>query len=277
MIGPPSPDRGGVSADVGLGRDGRHRRRVCVVHDGLPSLRLWRRGRCWQPSSWHRRHRGGRPAQRLVVTNPLTTYVGDISYSLYLWHFPLIIFGLEVLGTSGATKAGLAVAILVVSVYSFHLVEDPIRRSEWRTTRRHAHHRRPLIARLEAIPDGHRNLMLTGLVLFAVLTSALALRTPAPPRVVALPSVAFQTHHKAHTSSVGPATQQLQGELVSALQAAAWPQLSPAMDGVTGSAQAPDDITACGEVTGAPTGPRTVCGDRPTPSTRPCSWGTRSR
>lgn len=71
-----------------------------------------------------------------VLTNPVSRYLGDISYSMYLWHWPIIIFGGMLLGDLGfVDDAILIVAIVLSSVYSYHLVEDPIRRSGWLESR----------------------------------------------------------------------------------------------------------------------------------------------
>lgn len=66
----------------------------------------------------------------LLLTNPVSQYLGRISYSLYLWHFPAIIL-LRVFFPDSGTVYALAVLSVttVLSVLSFHLVEDPIRRS----------------------------------------------------------------------------------------------------------------------------------------------------
>lgn len=66
----------------------------------------------------------------LLLTNPVSQYLGRISYSLYLWHFPAIIL-LRVFFPDSGTAYALAVLAVttVLSVLSFHLVEDPIRRS----------------------------------------------------------------------------------------------------------------------------------------------------
>jgi peptidoglycan/LPS O-acetylase OafA/YrhL len=66
------------------------------------------------------------------LTNPASRYVGDISYSLYLWHFPVLILLLAVMpGDSVLYYAVAAGLIVALSVLSYHLVEDPIRRSGW--------------------------------------------------------------------------------------------------------------------------------------------------
>ena len=62
----------------------------------------------------------------MVLTNPTARFVGRISYSLYLTHWPVAIFiGTE---TPWQKLAVLAVSLLTASV-QFYLVEDPVRRA----------------------------------------------------------------------------------------------------------------------------------------------------
>lgn len=66
------------------------------------------------------------------LSNRVSSYIGDISYSLYLWHLPVIVF----LGAYFAHHerrfllSVLAITALL-SVASYHFVENPIRRSTW--------------------------------------------------------------------------------------------------------------------------------------------------
>lgn len=64
---------------------------------------------------------------RMLSIRPLT-YVGDLSYSLYLWHWPVLIIGPEVLGSrTPLVRLGLVALAVALSVLSYHLVENPIR------------------------------------------------------------------------------------------------------------------------------------------------------
>ncbi|MGJ4940717.1 acyltransferase family protein [Bradyrhizobium sp. HKCCYLS1011] len=57
------------------------------------------------------------------------TAIGKASYSLYLWHFPLIAFTsyVDLFGLSWTTKAGLCLGSLLISFLSLRYVERPFR------------------------------------------------------------------------------------------------------------------------------------------------------
>ncbi len=68
----------------------------------------------------------------LPLTNPVSQYLGKISYSLYLWHFPVVVLIVTVVPQYSVAYwlAGLAL-IFGLSAASFHLLEDPARRGTW--------------------------------------------------------------------------------------------------------------------------------------------------
>ena len=76
---------------------------------------------------------GGDPRARHLfpLTNPVGVFVGDMSYSIYLWHFPVIVFA-AVLLPAGAPATGIVLgAIAVLSLASYLIVEQPLHRSPW--------------------------------------------------------------------------------------------------------------------------------------------------
>lgn len=73
-------------------------------------------------------------AARLLMLPPVV-YIGRISYSLYLWHWPIIALGPIVLVPSWRLSAFYVVVMAVAAVLSFHLIEKPLRYRTW-TTRR---------------------------------------------------------------------------------------------------------------------------------------------
>ena len=68
----------------------------------------------------------------MPLTNPASQYLGNTSYSLYLWHFPVVVLIVAVFPQYSAAYwiVGLAL-IFGLSAASFHLLEDPARRGTW--------------------------------------------------------------------------------------------------------------------------------------------------
>ncbi|GIJ19895.1 acyltransferase family protein [Micromonospora lutea] len=156
---------------------------------------------------------GGVGGQRLMapLTNRAVRYVGDISYSLYLWHFPLLILiGVALPAAGHATVVLTLGGTALLSVLSYHLVEDPIRRSSW----------------LERQPPGgtpHRSrarLTRRGAVLVAlvatvavVITTTIAVRTPSSQTPAGTWTVTSRS--------------ELAEQIRTALDTTGWPVLAP--------------------------------------------------
>src|ERR1044072_1056197 len=64
------------------------------------------------------------------LTNPVARYFGDTSYTLYLWHWPVIILLLTVM-PKGPWFCGIAIVIaLCLTAITYRFYEDPIRKSD---------------------------------------------------------------------------------------------------------------------------------------------------
>lgn len=74
--------------------------------------------------------RATRGAGMLLSWKP-ARWIGDISYSLYLWHWPLIVVGTYILGGELRFRYGILIVILAVlpAWLSYRFIEDPFRRS----------------------------------------------------------------------------------------------------------------------------------------------------
>ena len=67
-------------------------------------------------------------AHSLLSIRPLR-FLGDISYSLYLWHWPILIIGAAYLGARDtlSVRAGLILGSVVVATLSYYGLENPLR------------------------------------------------------------------------------------------------------------------------------------------------------
>jgi peptidoglycan/LPS O-acetylase OafA/YrhL len=70
----------------------------------------------------------GRPA-KAIFANPVAIFLGTISYSIYLWHFPIAVWIAHAIGMQGMTLGRFALAVvpavLAASALSYYLVERP--------------------------------------------------------------------------------------------------------------------------------------------------------
>ena len=81
--------------------------------------------------------RGGSPG-RIVLATPPLRWLGRISYSLYLWHWPILVLGPVALGLASSeegpaegdllVRLGLVLVAVVLAALSWRLVEEPFRR-----------------------------------------------------------------------------------------------------------------------------------------------------
>nr|WP_262927973.1 acyltransferase family protein [Gordonia jinghuaiqii] len=65
------------------------------------------------------------------LTNRAAVYVGEVSYTLYLWHWPVIVLLAAVLAEGLPYYVTALVLTAVLTVVTYHLYENPIRRSKW--------------------------------------------------------------------------------------------------------------------------------------------------
>lgn len=192
------------------------------------------------------------------LTNPVAGYIGDISYSLYLWHFPVIILAASFLSEIGlAENLMVAVAIVLVSFFAYELVEDPIRKSGWLSGM-------PSRKRRDPRPVVSEKYKITALLALATLTAAtvlpLLIVTPEANRSVAvvLPAAPTATA-SAKAPSFGPEVTTIQQQLTAALRMTEWPALEPTMDESLANHSQLPGLNDCGNV------------DAPSPSE--CIWG----
>jgi peptidoglycan/LPS O-acetylase OafA/YrhL len=81
---------------------------------------------------WAGKSRSGVGPELLLERRP-AMFVGDISYSLYLWHYPVLIIPMQYAVSTSisiGSRVELIAVTLALSVTSYYLVENPIRRSK---------------------------------------------------------------------------------------------------------------------------------------------------
>lgn len=173
---------------------------------------------------------GGVGGQRFMtpLTNRVSGYIGDISYSLYLWHFPTIILVEAALPDLGIVEyLCVTTTILLLSVASYHFIEDPLRHSQWLEPR---DRRRRSVKQPFKLPF---RTQILGLVLLAVASVALAggaLLKGAPVDRGGMPLAATGSQPTASASAPATPEGALQVEITNALNATAWPTLTPAIE-----------------------------------------------
>lgn len=81
---------------------------------------------------------GGRPLAWRLLALPVPVFIGLISYSLYLWHWPLLVFAhYTAFGPlEPAVLAGVLGVTVVMAVLSWRFVEKPFRTGPWLRGRR---------------------------------------------------------------------------------------------------------------------------------------------
>lgn len=169
----------------------------------------------------------GSSEQRFLgpFTNPLSGYIGDISYSLYLWHFPAIIIVGAFMDESPLYYLVAGLGGLVIAVYSYHLVEDPVRKSTWLSARKAPRERPPL-----SQPYKLTALSLLALTTVCVIVPAL-LPKQAQISAVALPVPSASGVLKASADGLSPSVQQMQKVIAVSLNSPTWPEeMSPSLD-----------------------------------------------
>lgn len=197
---------------------------------------------------WHR-----------LVNNPPARYVGRLSFSLYLWHWPAILVVSALVSVHAVIYYPLLIsAMATLTLFSFYAVEETFRHqsatrpadapavvptdsavragppSEWSTPRlagpgvlraRTRARRGPTLRQVAAVGAvGACTLMFWTL-------------RPAPPAPVDVTGMI--------SASASPAEKELQQQLASALQATSWPAMTPSLESVIAGNGTPPDNPDC--------------------------------
>lgn len=188
---------------------------------------------------------GGEPKYQAFLRNPVSGYIGDISYSLYLVHWPVIVL-LGSIMNSGKYFSLTAVALsFALAIASYHFVETPLRRADWPKLRASLHEIRK--GRFRPRPsNGYAAVAACALVTLALVAFVQrpeAFKQPTAPPIAVV--AADEVDPSGPALKVGPLGDALQQEIVAALQATEWPQLNPPMDVVLNAGLVDPPIAPC--------------------------------
>ncbi|HVT78538.1 MAG TPA: acyltransferase family protein [Acidimicrobiales bacterium] len=180
----------------------------------------------------------GGVGSRWALGNPVAMYLGQISYSLYLWHWPVLIFAKAYFGASGLKYYLVStLGALALSAYSNWFVEEPFRHSRWlsRKPAGYAPDRRTL---WEWISDNERPLIpLSIFVVVALLYAGNHVTGSGPSNAEALAADARAGLLTVPTSAGTPTTvsdlSPLEQTIKASLDATSWPPLQPSLDNLT--------------------------------------------
>lgn len=73
---------------------------------------------------------------KTVLSHPGSLYLGKISYSLYLWHWIVIVIAKWTWGLTVWTVPFWIAMMFIFAMISFHIVEKPLRHHSWKTSKK---------------------------------------------------------------------------------------------------------------------------------------------
>lgn len=175
---------------------------------------------------------GREPDYQPFLRNRASTYIGNISYSLYLVHWPVIVLLGAIMDVSGAYYAAVVALTFGLSIASYHLIEDPLRRNSFTELGELI---RKIQRRKYAPAKSTQYAALAAAALVAVAGTAWLARPVTPSDTVEVGDAAIDlTREKVDSAlpaiTLGPRASALQDEISVALQASAWPVLDPTME-----------------------------------------------
>ncbi|MCP1501280.1 peptidoglycan/LPS O-acetylase OafA/YrhL [Curtobacterium herbarum] len=212
---------------------------------------------------------GGAPSAArtptLLTMRPMT-FLGDVSYSLYLWHFPVLV----VLTSIAPDAVWLTIPMsLALAVMSYQTIEQPFLTAPWSSMRRPGFRR----AWTRWSVELRRALLRNGVAAVAVVSVMLTVAAAEHLRPVAVPDSVLASGSEdvlpdadgddgsaagATEEQYGPAVTALQTQISDALGATSWPELSE---------------DPAGEING---GRHSLCSDTEKPlSIEACTFGPR--
>lgn len=179
---------------------------------------------------------GQEPDHQPFLRNRVSVYIGNISYSLYLFHWPLIvIIGSLVAPASLGFYFGVVALAFGLAIASYHFVENPLRYTSRANLRKTV--RKSFKSSGFSISETTRYAGMAAISLVVAGIASLTLSAfgghTLPPEVGAAdfrPQTSYTNGADVERSKLGPLGTTLQNEIVEALKATTWPALTPPLE-----------------------------------------------
>ena len=167
-----------------------------------------------------------------LLENPVARFLGQISYSLYLWHWPVIILT-ETLMVKGSTEqiAVSLAASVALATASFYGIEQPIRRTTFLSRKAPGRPARRLSPRASAGYSAALALGAVALIGVALVPESVKGAEASPVWPSTLPSSSSTgSTGTSPDAPAGDAAAEWTKKIDTAVGATAWPSLSPSLD-----------------------------------------------
>ncbi len=194
---------------------------------------------------------GKEPTHQAFLRNPASTYIGDISYSLYLVHWPVVVILGSVIHPGLLFSMAAVTLSFALAIASYHFVESPLRRADKITIRTAARRIRTFDLRPSRTGQGAA-LASVGLLVVALCAYSLqpVVRHQLPSAEDVASAGVTPTARDALPAAIpgGTLTVQLQTEIQAALHVTDWPMLDPSMEAVISGPEAAPEVSQCGAI-----------------------------
>jgi peptidoglycan/LPS O-acetylase OafA/YrhL len=199
---------------------------------------------------------GTEPRFQGLLRNPVSAYIGDISYSLYLVHWPIIVIVGAVMDHSKYFHITVLALAFSMAIASYHGIEDPLRRADRESFRQ----LRRQIRKRRYWPKRSSQYALAGASALLVLALTGFMMRPEIYKHASPPPVVVSASQTANEPPLPPLAAALQDKLRDALKATEWPALNPSMDTVFSGTMESPDVASCHSL-------------RAAPDPQSCTWG----
>lgn len=177
-----------------------------------------------------------------LLINPVARFLGNISYSLYLWHWPVIIITETVMVKGSWQQISTALVVsLVIATVSFYAIEQPIRETTFLSKVKPPKTPRVLSARAKR---GYS--IALAAVAFLGLVGAMVPEKASSAEAQPIWPSTGATATTATTAPAGGDAADLSKQIETAVLATSWPNLNPSLDKLSRSRAAEWDD--CGNV-----------------------------